>query len=61
MVVEPFELNGKKISEAFMRYNNSEIVLRTEDGNEFVIKPIRMEDEITGNEFYIDQIEIIKL
>lgn len=61
MITEPFELNGKTIKEAFMKYQNSEVVLRMEDGSEFIIKPIRIEDEITGKEFYIDQIEIIKL
>ncbi len=61
MVTEPFELNGKTVKEAFMKYANSQLVIRFTDGTEFMINSITYEDEITGNDFVVDELEIQKI
>lgn len=60
MVIEPFELQGKTIKECFMHSNNSEVILRFEDGVEIKITPTYFEDEFNGDLHPNDELQIIK-
>lgn len=59
MVVEPFELKGKTIKDAYYQYNNSVLVLELTEGAAIQIVVPFTCDEFSGNHIPLDQIEIV--
>lgn len=58
MVIEPINLIGKRIADAFFKNENKKLVLILDDAKEVEIEVVTVEDEISGDEFGIEEITI---
>ena len=59
MIIEPFELEGKTIQSCYTTKDKKLIIVFT-DGFIAELYPEMLEDEITGNEFPTENIQIYK-